>query len=51
MNTKVYRIDLNETQDINTAITLACENQYLLGFKLASTFVWGTNLVLIFQKV
>lgn len=51
MNTRVFRLDLTTTTDLASDITLACEKQRNDGFKLASTFVWGTDLILIFQKV
>lgn len=51
MNTRVFRIDLNAVPDIAAEITVACDTQLAQGFKLASSFVWQTSLVLIFQKV
>lgn len=51
MNTRVFRIDLNAVTDIAAAIGTACDQQLTEGFKLASSFVWQTSLVLIFQKV
>ena len=51
MNTRVFRIDLAAAADIATLISTKCDEQLLEGFKLASTFVWQTQLVLIFQKV
>jgi hypothetical protein len=51
MNTRVFRIDLSTTQDIAAAIIAACDLQLTESFRLASSFVWQTSLVLIFQKV
>lgn len=51
MNTRVFRIDLNAVPDIAAAITAACDLQTTEGFRLASSFVWQTSVVLIFQKV
>lgn len=51
MNTRVFRIDLAAEESIDTAITAACEKQLLEGFKLASSFIWNTDLILIFQKL
>jgi|PlaIllAssembly_1097288.scaffolds.fasta_scaffold19003_4 hypothetical protein len=50
MNTRVFRIDLVTEPDLAAAIQAACDKQLTEGFKLASTFVWKTDLVLIFQK-
>lgn len=51
MNTRVFRLDLTAVNDIAAAISTACDKQLTEGFKLASTFVWGTDLILIFQKL
>ena len=51
MNTLVLRIDLATVSDIGAAIIQVCDQQLVNGFKLASTFVWNTSLILIFQKV
>ena len=51
MNTRVFRLDLSAEPAIDTAIKAACDRQLTEGFKLASTFVWGTDLILIFQKL
>jgi len=50
MNTRVFRLDLVTVNDLALAISAACDKQLTDGFKLASTFVWGTDLILIFQK-
>ena len=50
MNTRVFRINLDDEPSIDTAIVKACDKQLADGFRLASTFLFGTNLVLIFQK-
>jgi hypothetical protein len=49
-NTRVFRLDFATEHTIDAAIIAACDRQLLEGFKLASTFVWGTDLILIFQK-
>ena len=51
MKTRVFRIDLSGEDDIVAAIVAACEKQLGEGFKLASTFVWATDLLLVFQAV
>lgn len=51
MNTRVFRLNLATVNDIAATLTTACDKQLTEGFKLASTFVWGTDLILIFQKV
>ena len=51
MNTRVFRIDLITETAIDQAIVNACERQIQDNFKLASTFIWGTDLILIFQKL
>jgi len=51
MNTRVFRIDLVAATDVDALISTKCDEQLAEGFKLASTFIWGTQLVLIFQKV
>jgi hypothetical protein len=51
MNTRVFRIDLVTATDVATLISTKCDAQLAEGFKLVSTFVWQTQLVLIFQKV
>lgn len=51
MNTRTFRIDLTTINDIAQEINTVCDKQLTEGFKLASTFVWGTDLVLIYQKL
>ena len=51
MNTRVFRIELESVTDMGAEITAVCDKQLADGFKLASTFVWVTDLVLIFQKL
>lgn len=51
MNTRVFRIDLAAATDLATLISTKCDSQLAEGFRLASTFVWQTQLILIFQKV
>jgi hypothetical protein len=48
--TKVARIDLSAVQDLAQAIIDTCEGQSFAGLRLASTFVFGTQLILIFQQ-
>lgn len=48
--TKVVRIDLSTVAQLEQAIEDACGNQDFAGFKLVTTFVYQTDLVLIFQK-
>ncbi len=49
MKSHVYRIDLSAEDDPKATIEEACDKQLEQGNVLASTFVWGTNLYLIFQ--
>lgn len=49
MKTTIYRIDLSEEEDPKDRIQEACDKQLDLGSKLVSTFIWGTNLYMIFQ--
>lgn len=51
MSTRVFRIDMSIVNDIAQEITAVCDKQATEGFKLASSFVWVTDLVLIFQKL
>jgi len=51
MNTRVFRLDLAEEKDLAEAIIKASDKQLAEGFKLASTFIWGTSLILIYQKL
>jgi len=51
MNTRVFRLNLATTVDIADTLTVACDKQLAEGYKLTSTFVWGTDLILIFQKL
>ena len=50
MNTRVFRIDLMAATDIAEEVAAACDKQLTEGFKLAASFVWQTDVVLIFQK-
>jgi hypothetical protein len=47
--TTIYRIDLSASTDPKVDIEEACNKQLDQGKALVSTFVWGTNLYLIFQ--
>lgn len=49
-NTFVTRIELGRAQDLAQEIVDACDPRLAVGFRLASSFVFGTTLVLIFQK-
>jgi hypothetical protein len=48
--TKVRRIDLNTVGDLDQAIQDLCTNMGAGGFRLVSSFVYQTQLVLIFQS-
>ena len=50
MSTTVTRIDLAASQDIAGDIRAMCDAKATDGYRLASTFVYGTQLILIFQK-
>ena len=51
MNTRVFRLNLTTSTDIAADLTSACNKQLAEGYKLVSTFVWGTDLILIYQKL
>jgi hypothetical protein len=51
MSTRVFRIDVTTVDDISLAIVQACDTQLAEGFKLASSFVWQYDIILIFQKL
>jgi hypothetical protein len=44
------KIDLQKPSPVEKHVDNLCSNQDLAGFHLVSTFVFQTNLVLIFQK-
>lgn len=50
MTTEVRRIEMQNEADLNSAIINLCNAMSINDFKLASTFVFRTQLVLIFQK-
>tara|TARA_R110002110_G_scaffold258020_1_gene473950 strand:- start:973 stop:1125 length:153 start_codon:yes stop_codon:yes gene_type:complete len=50
MDTLVRRIDMSAAADLSTAITNLCNNMGSDGYRLASSFAYETNLILIFQK-
>lgn len=50
MSTKLQRIDLSIVEDLEKAITDSCDIQETAGLKLAATFVYDNQLVLIFQS-
>lgn len=50
-HTKVARIPLNPPpNDLEAEIVNVGNNQLFAGFALASTFVFGTDLILVFQR-
>lgn len=50
MKTKVFRIQLeNEAVALEQQIVALCEVQRAAGYRLASTFTIGSDLILIFQ--
>ena len=48
--TTLIRIDLATTQNLDQHIRQVCDAQFAVGRKLASSFVYQTQLVLIFQS-
>jgi len=50
-NTKIATIDLSAVQNLEETIVETCDNQLFGGFRLATSFVVGNVLTLIFQKV
>ena len=48
--TLVFRIELSSALSVKNEITAACNFQLKQGYRLASTFVLGTSLILIFQS-
>jgi hypothetical protein len=48
--TQVRRIDLGDVPDLEATIENLCTSMRAGGFRLASTFVFQTQLVLIFQS-
>lgn len=48
--TEVRRIDLAATGDLEQAIKDLSENMAVGGYRLAATFVYGSQLLLVFQK-
>jgi len=50
MNAEVRRINLAATANLEVEIQNLCENMLAAKFKLAATFVYQTQLVLIFQR-
>lgn len=51
MRTEVRRINLTTVGDLGAAIATLSDNMLAGGFRLASTFVFESWLVLIFQKL
>jgi len=50
MGTQVRRINMMETDDLNSAITDLSDNMLAGDFELKSTFVVEEHLVLIYQN-
>lgn len=50
-NTQVATINLSKVKNLEKTIVETCDNQLFGGFRLATSFVVGDNLVLVFQKV
>ncbi len=48
--TEVRRIDLNGVDNLDQAIQNLCANMAVDAFRLVATFVYQTQLVLIFQR-
>lgn len=48
--TTIVRINLADAQNLDEHIRDLCNNQHLAGRELASSFVFGPQLVLIFQR-
>jgi len=48
--TELKRIDLSAVDDLDKTIKAVCENMYASDYKLSSTFIFQTQLVMIFQK-
>jgi hypothetical protein len=49
MTTELRRIDLTTTANLQKAVSDLCTNMAAGGLKLVSTFVFQTELILIFQ--
>jgi hypothetical protein len=50
MLTKVRRIDLTQSTDLQSEIANLSDNMLAGGYRLASSFVYQKQLVLIYQK-
>ena len=48
--TRVRRIDMAQSQNLENDIQQECENMQAAGYVLASTFTYQSQLVLIFQQ-
>lgn len=48
--TEVKRIDMSKVIDLDNTIKSVCENMATDDYKLVATFVFQTQLVMIFQK-
>ncbi|MGD9728553.1 MAG: hypothetical protein AB7G68_20770 [Nitrospiraceae bacterium] len=47
---KLARVDLTQTADLEQTIDDVCTNQSVAGFILVSTFLQGSQLVLVFRR-
>ena len=45
--TELKRIDMSTVDDLDSTIKAVCENMYAGDYKLSSTFVFQTQLVMI----
>ncbi len=50
MNTKVVRMALVDAQPLEQRLAALCDVYLAVSFRLVSTVVVGTDLVLVFQK-
>ena len=50
-DTQLEKIPLDTDDDLEELIKQVCDLKGDVGYKLASTFTFGTKLFLIFQKV
>jgi hypothetical protein len=46
---QVVRIDMSTAGDLDQAISDTCTVRHNAGYRLASSFILGSNLVLIFE--
>ncbi len=50
MTTEVRKIDLSTVGNIETTLQNLCANMDAGGYRLVTAFVYGVNLLMIFQK-